>query len=510
MSNSQVVLRREPILNVIPETVVEPKLFVKCKYFHESFKLECRLLSTIKNRQKGNNLNETSLNLKIYRYLYVDITKDPEENISEFEIELIDLLNFIETSNEKYKISFKKMIQSGEKIQSKELYENLTFFQDGKKYKKISREEFDKILDHDFHHKLNGSLLMVDIKGVKSLINLPMKFKMFALYVYWDMDIEESIKSFQSEEKTVSQVLNELNIIFNESQIESVSLGIVYAYDSIIENKSAIPIDYSDENDGKDIIPTDPYIQQRIIEYKPYYFVHAAADPIPILRSGKLCIFGACNTKFFDSEGKYLYPSLPEKYKSDGGRPGIYMEMFNPASTGVLPMSLDSPFKIYRHYEADWKYGTVYGEVGFIFPIEKIFQYRVSLHVDEEYGMGPKMSFDDYYNIGGGEIVIKTNTISISDATAMFVLLKQDEIRLIYDHFKGKHLHLKDVINFYRELGNSRWIIKYSNLYNIIKHFEGKNFPLLYCVKQVEEQHFDKISTYKTILDSESDSSDSD
>lgn len=499
MSNSQVVLHREPILDVIPEIVVEPKLYVKCKYFHESFKLECQLISTTKDRQKGNNLNETSLNIKITDYLDIDIAKYPKENISKFEIELIDLLNFIETSTEKYKISFKKMIQYGQ------MYKKKTLTQDKEKYKKISREEFDKILDHDFNHMLLENLLMVDIKDMKNLIDLPMKLKMFELYI--DDVNKELMESLKSEEKTVSQILNELNIIFNESQIESVSLVILGIQDSNIKFDYP-PIDFSDENDGKDIIPTDPYIQQRIIEYKPYYFVHAAVDPIPILRSGELCVYGDCYTNFFDSEGKYLYPPLDEKNKSARCRPGIYMEMFNPASTGALPMSLDSPFKIYRHYEADWNFGFVYGEVGFIFPIEKIFRYRVSLYTNENFGMGQKMSFDDYCNIGGGEILIKTNTISIDDATAMFVLLSQDEIRLIYDHFKDKHLHLKDVINFYRELGDSRWIVKHSNLYNIIKHFESKKFPLLYCVKQVEEQHY-RVSTYKTILDSESDSCDS-
>lgn len=235
-------------------------------------------------------------------------------------------------------------------------------------------------------------------------------------------------------------------------------------------------------------------------KYSKYSMMHATRNYENVIIDGNLCTFGDYKTDFYNEKtGEYLFPK-----RFNFIFPGIYMELFKDFTS--LPLQQKDEFNINPIY-------TEYGDIGFIFPFEKIFQYYVELKTIQNGGYSKNISIEHYvYNRKIGEAIVRANKIPIKYASSLFIKFNIFERLYIADKFKNRKNNptLRDIINLYRKNPDNKWYIRKSSLLKILKIYNNikTRLPKLYCVYQnYHLDYFDeKYDLYNSPLDTNSDS----
>lgn len=241
----------------------------------------------------------------------------------------------------------------------------------------------------------------------------------------------------------------------------------------------------------------------------PFYFLHSTNNFKSILDSKKICNYKECDVDFFDEKtGEYLYPTTNIENKwGVVPKPGIYMEYIDVDDILFQTLVTDDLFRPKTLKTSS----EIYGEIGFIYPLEEIFKYHVNVKGTQFYGKGDKVDLNDFYSLATeNEIIVRANSIEIDKASAVHVQFSSIELKFIYDYIpnnsdiKRNEIRIQDVISLYKDQRNNHWYIRKSNLIKVIDAYEENGFeiPPILCTK-INYDTTSKI--YNTIYDVDSD-----
>lgn len=338
-------------------------------------------------------------------------------------------------------------------------------------------------VDRDIKNEINHSSCnkgWVKIENDANLVDIAF----YDLKFYEDPSLEDTIENM-----SYIQLVNYLKLDLSKVYLFK---ELYYDPNTKIDDKFKLERKYNENLDSL----TDPLTFEPK-EY-PFHLAHAVpSNAFPdIIKSGKICIDQRCLEVYDESTGIFLGNTT--EYDQNQF-PGIYMELFQHSRIAPFtpPMELSSDFTHFRSLTVDSYAALIYGDVGFIYPFEEIFDnYRVSLKKNFNMGMGESITLDEYVNNFGGECVVRSNSLNLDKFAALYIKFTFTEIDFIHDKLiKGKDVSptLEDVAKLYltfKRNGKSPWFVRKSAFkqvllgykINSIRSKNLTNLPKIYAV----------------------------